>query len=405
MAGMQRLRILQVFNRYLHFGGEEGSVFRIGDALQELYDVEYFFGSTADFFGKDLTSLTTAPWRAFYDRGVAARLRRYQEVGKFDCWLIHNIFPGLSPSVYLTGVSLEVPMIHYLHNYRFGCVNGSFLNHGHPCQRCLAGNFWPAFSTACWHNSRLISGWQALILLYLRRLDVRQLMSRWIALSGAQKMLHLKMGFPGKHIAVVPHFYEPKEIPPPLDPQGAVLFLARLSPEKGGQEILNAWGQVSPATRELWIGGTGPEEDLLRKQAAAFPSVRFLGFLDVEGQKRAWAGSSFAVIPSIVPETFGMIVLEAWARQRPVVAYRIGALAENIDDGVNGVLVEPGNASALAEAIRRLSRDPERIRKMGLAGYEKLKTVFNRKVWLQSMQNIFQTSLPRKPAPPVDLSR
>lgn len=396
---MRRLRILQVFNRYIHYGGEEASVFRIGDALQEQHQVEYFFGSTEEFMGPGMGRRLTAPLRAFHDSAVAAKLRRYQELGKFDLWQIHNVIPGLSPSVYRTAFRLKVPVVHFLHNYRFGCVNGLFLNHGQPCQRCIGGNLWPAFQTACWHDSHLVSGWQALVLLYLRRLKIFTRVRRWIALSESQKALHGKMGFPQDVISVVPHFFDVKDPPPPLPAGGPVLFLSRLAPEKGGQELLRAWRLLTPSHRELWIGGTGPEESVLRKAASGLVGVRFLGFLESAGQRNAWAQSSFAVIPSIVPETFGMVVLEAWARQRPVVAHRIGALAETIDDGVNGLLVDMGDPAALAQAIRTLSEDPQKIRRMGLAGYKKLETEFSRSRWLQRMESVYQTvfSLP-KPA-------
>jgi len=390
---MRRLRILQIFNRYIHYGGEEASVFRIGDALQEQHEVEYFFGSTREFLNQGFLSRLSAPLRAFHDPKVSQRLKRYQEVGNFDLWQIHNVIPGLSPSVYQTAFRLNIPVVHFLHNYRFGCVNGLFLNHGQPCRRCLGGNFWPAFQTACWRDSHLVSGWQALILLYLRRLRIFNRVDAWVALSESQKLLHLKMGFPSEKIFVVPHFYEAKESPPPFSPQGSVLFLSRLSTEKGGQELLQAWAEIQGAGRELWIAGTGPEESLLRKQAESCKNVKFLGFLNAEAQRNAWANCAFAVIPSIVPEAFGMIVLEAWARQRPVVAYRVGALAETIQDGVDGLLVEPGDRHGLAKAICRLSDNPDKARAMGIAGQEKLKNLYSRKKCLDQLSLIYQKIL------------
>ena len=197
--------------------------------------MEYFFSSTEELIGPGLGRLLSAPLRAFHDPKVAAKLRRYQEVGKFDLWQIHNVIPGLSPSVYRTAFDLKIPVVHFLHNYRFGCVNGLFLNHGQPCQRCLGGNFWSAFQTACWRDSRFISGWQALILLYLRRLRIFDRVDQWIALSESHKLMHLKMGLPGKKVAVLPHFYEAKEFPPPFSPHGPALFLSRLSIVTGKQ--------------------------------------------------------------------------------------------------------------------------------------------------------------------------
>jgi glycosyltransferase involved in cell wall biosynthesis len=85
-----------------------------------------------------------------------------------------------------------------------------------------------------------------------------------------------------------------------------------------------------------------------------------------------------------------MIVLEAWARQRPVIAHRIGALAETVDDGINGLLVDPGDSQGLAKAIQRLLAEPEKVRQMGRAGYEKLKTVYGLELWRKKMNAVYQ---------------
>jgi len=220
---MRRLRILQIFSRYLEYGGEEGSVFRIGDALQDHHDVEYFIGSTEDLLGAGGRTSFLAPFRAWHNQAVAQRLRRYQELGKFDLWQIHNVLPGLSPSVYQAAFTLGVPIVHYLHNYRLSCTNGFFLNHGSPCERCLGGNFWPAFETACWRNSRLISGFMGLILRKIRQDGLFTKTAAWIAISEAQKQKHVAMGIPANRIHVIPHFYEHRE-PPPAPKQPLLLL-------------------------------------------------------------------------------------------------------------------------------------------------------------------------------------
>jgi len=220
---MRRLRILQVFSRYLEYGGEEGSVFRIGDALQDHHDVEYFIGSTEDLLGGHRFVSPLAPVMAWHNSKVARRLRRYQELGRFDFWQIHNVLPGLSPAVYREAYSLGVPLIHYLHNYRLGCANSFFLNHGLPCQRCLQGNFWPAFQTACWKNNRWISGFMGLILRKIRQDGLFTKTAAWIAISEAQKQKHVAMGIPANRIHVIPHFYEHRE-PPPAPKQPLLLL-------------------------------------------------------------------------------------------------------------------------------------------------------------------------------------
>jgi len=393
---MRRLRILQIFSRYLQYGGEEGSVFRIGDALQQNHDVEYFIGSTNELLGGDGMGRISAPFHAFYNLPVAQRLRRYQELGQFDLWQIHNVLPGLSPSAYQTAFELKVPVVHYLHNYRMSCTNGFFLNHGQPCERCLHGNFWPAFQTACWHDSRLISGMMGLILRRVRSIGTFQKTAAWIALSHFQKAKHVQMGIPDKRIHVIPHFYEPEVAPPPASPNGDVLFLGRLSPEKGVHILLQAWKLLHSGNRKLIIAGTGPEESKLRALATALAlkNVEFTGFIKSEDQKRIWSQSAFFVAPSIWDEPFGMVILEAWANGRAVIGFKKGSFPELIADGTDGALALQVTPQALADKMQILIDHPELAVRWGQAGFTKLSSLSTKAAWLSRIESVYETVLP-----------
>ena len=393
---MRRLRILQIFSRYIHFGGEEGSVFRIGDALQDFHDVEYFIGSTKDLLGSDIQSKIRAPINAYYNLPIAQRLRKYQEVGNFDLWQIHNVLPGLSPSVYQAAFDLKVPVVHYLHNYRMGCTNGFFLNHGQPCERCLGGNFWPAFQTACWRNSHLISGLMGLILRRVRSIGTFHKVAAWISISDFQKKKHVAMGIPADRIHNIHHFYESSTPPPPASLSGDTLFLGRLSREKGVDLLLRAWAKVRNANRRLVIAGTGPEESSLKNLASDLnlTNVVFTGFLDKEQQVSLWSNSSALVVPSIWDEPFGMVVLEAWAKERPIIAYAKGALPELIRHGVTGLLADPFSVEALAKNIQELIDKPDLGPRLGKAGNLRLKNEFNRTLWLSRIESVYQKVVP-----------
>jgi glycosyltransferase involved in cell wall biosynthesis len=393
---MRRLRILQVFSRYIHFGGEESSVFRIGDALQENHDVEYFIGSTKEFLGTNIPSKIRAPFRAYYNLPIAQRLRKYQEIGNFDLWQIHNVLPALSPSVYQTAFDLNVPVVHYLHNYRMGCTNGFFLNHGQPCERCLGGNFWPAFQTACWQNSRLISGFMGVILRRVRYIGTFRKVAAWISISEFQKKKHVEIGIPAERIHNIHHFYEIITPPPPTPTSGDTLFLGRLSREKGVDLLLRSWAKVKNRDRRLVIAGTGPEESSLKRLASVLnlANVVFTGFLNKEQQVSLWSNSSALVVPSIWDEPFGMVVLEAWAKEKPVVAFAKGALPELIYHGVNGLLADPFSVESLAKNIQELIDKPDLGPRLGKAGNLRLKDEFNRVLWLSRIESVYDKVLP-----------
>ena len=392
---MARVKVLQIFSRYLNPGGEENSVYRIGDALQAEHDVEYFLGSTDELLGPDFFTRISAPFRAFYNLPVAHRLKKYQAVGKFDLWLIHNVLPGLSPSVYQTAFSLKVPVVHYLHNYRMGCVNGFFLNHGKACEQCLRGNFWPAFRTACWHDSRLISGLAALITLRIRRIGSFQRVAAWVALSQAQKKKHVEIGLPDNKIHIIPHFYEPRGDPPPPCPDGCVLFLGRLSPEKGVDRLLRAWKLLPPSPRRLGIAGDGPEMSRLRALARELDlrNVDFLGFLDRDGQRHIWSQTAFSVIPSVWSEPFPLTFLESWTNGRTFVSNRLGAMAEVVHEGEDALLADPFSIESLAAQMQFMFDNPARCADMGHAGYRRIQSEFNRALWLRRINEVFEKAV------------
>jgi glycosyltransferase involved in cell wall biosynthesis len=391
----RRLRILQIFNRYLEYGGEQGSVYRIGDALQEIVDVEYFTTSSEQLLGgKRPLDMLGAAASSFHNRDVVDRLRHYQQIGQFDLWQIHNVFPTMSPSIYSLAFRLGIPVVQYLHNYRMSCVNGYFLNHGKTCTSCIHGNFTKAALTGCWRDSRLISGWMGAVMMRTRAMGVFRKVSAWIAISQTQRDLHVQMGVPSERIHVLPHFCEPDPAKFIKEPGRDVLFVGRLSPEKGVAQLLDAWKLVVRGDRKLLLAGEGPERGNLKKKIAAegIRGVEFLGFVEKEDQEAMWRRAAFSVVPSIWQEPLGLVVFEAWERGRGVVASDAGGLADTVENGVDGIKVPMGDAGAWAGAISRLLSEPARSGEMARAGLEKLNSKYNRKNWLQQISEVYRVA-------------
>ena len=392
---MPNLKVLQVFSRYLQPGGEERFAELFAATLSPAHRVVNYFGSTEALRGSRVAGGLLMPFKAWHNFRVARELRELQAREKFDLWVIQNSLPGLSPAVYQTAFSLGVPVVHYLHNFRLACANGFFLNHGAPCERCLQGNFWPAFQTACWRNSRLISGFMGLLIRRVRHLGTFRKVHAWVALNHQQKAKHVEMGIPAERIHVVPHFFDSSHPPPPSNLSGDVLFLGRLSPEKGLGILLRAWAGVRPGNRKLLIAGRGPEESSLRALAVSLglKGVEFLGYQPREKHSALWARSLFTVVPSLWQEPFPLSFLESWAFQRAPVASRLGAMAEHISGSLDGLLVEPFSVPSLSTAIQTAIDHPEKTAQMGLAGYQKLKSSFTRDQWVNRISSVFDAAL------------
>lgn len=361
---------------------------RIGEALRAVHQVHPFLYSTKELRERSAPCMAR---HVLHNREIEVSLRRLLREKKFDVWQIHNVFPAMSPVVYHVAFEQNVPIIQYLHSFRLSCANGFFLNHGEHCESCIDGNFWPAFRSKCWRDSHIVSGLMGLVLSHVRQMGVFERVSRWVALSESHRLQHIRMGVPAERISVVPHFFTPQFSTLPPAPDGNALFVGRLSPEKGVINLLRAWKLLNRKDRKLVIIGEGSEAPALKAYVARerLENVTFTGFLSLEDQRPFLAGTLFRVVPSIWREPFGMVVLEAWANRRAVIAHDIGGLPELVDDGRTGLLANPKDPASLAAAMGRLFDDPELAIALGASGQQQLETVFNRDVWLEKIKRIY----------------
>jgi glycosyltransferase involved in cell wall biosynthesis len=193
-----------------------------------------------------------------------------------------------------------------------------------------------------------------------------------IAISrGLARYLEEVEGFDGESFEIVHYGIEPDGEPAPYaGGERRLLCVGRLIPIKGHIVLLRAFAGARRKLPDLRldIAGRGPLEPALRALAAELgivDSVRFLGHVSpIQG---AIEDSVAVVVPSM-GEGFGMVALEAMERARPVIAAAIGGLGELVQDGETGLLVPPGEAEPLQEAIVRVAGDFELAARMGEAG-------------------------------------
>ena len=153
----------------------------------------------------------------------------------------------------------------------------------------------------------------------------------------------------------------------PRNDQEYFLFVGRLVPEKGLCVLLEAMRQLSEL--RLVVVGDGPGTHIHDREKVSH-NIDFLGHQDPEQVRRLMAGAMALVVPSLWYETPGIVILEAFAQGVPVIASNIGAIPEVVQDGTNGILVPPGDVSALSVAMKRMAALPQEQRQaMGAAGY------------------------------------
>jgi glycosyltransferase involved in cell wall biosynthesis len=173
-------------------------------------------------------------------------------------------------------------------------------------------------------------------------------------------------------------------VEPPAQP--SAVFVGVLEAYKNVDGLAEAWRAVAARVpgATLHVVGKGSREDVVRSLAAELPgSVRWTRELDAAGVAAAIDLSSVLVLPSR-SEGMGRVVIEAFCRARPVVGTRVGGIADLVEDGVNGLLVQPGSAGELADAIERILTEPRLAAELGRRAREGVEP------WLQAPEEFAQ---------------
>lgn len=366
------MRVLLLHDRYRLAGGEDAVVRAEeallagrGHAVRLLEVSNHVIGGLASRLRAGLR----ATWSIAARRAVAAEVARFRP----DVVHVHNFFPLLSPSVYGPARRAGAAVVQTLHNYRLACPGAALFRQGAPCEDCLGRAVpWPALAHGCYRGSRAQTAAVVAMLVAHRALGTwARAVDLFLAPTEFVRAKLVAAGLAPERVDVKPHFV-------PVDPGagdgrgGYALAVGRLAEEKGLRTLLAAWARL-PSPLPLRIVGDGPLRDAASSAAAADPRITWLGAAAPDEVRAQMRGASLLVVPSTWYETFGLVVIEAFAAGLPVVAAGHGALAELVAHGRTGLLVPPGDPGALAAAIEGLVRHPERLaplRRAARAEYE-----------------------------------
>jgi glycosyltransferase involved in cell wall biosynthesis len=190
------------------------------------------------------------------------------------------------------------------------------------------------------------------------------------------------------HISVLPHMVNTPEYKEYSAEDKYIAYSGRISQEKGVDSLLMAANRVSHIPFCL----TG-EFTSLNSPYPQPPNTSFVGWLSKFQMTDFYRNARFLVIPSSCFETFGLIAIEAMSCGLAVVASKRGALKEIVEDGVTGLLFEPGNVEELVSKIKMLWDNPELCRKMGMAGRENVIQNYNEVNYLKSLMSIYKGAM------------
>jgi glycosyltransferase involved in cell wall biosynthesis len=381
------MRVLVIHNYYQQSGGEDAVVAE-EIALLERNDI------AVELYAKHNDSIETMPrvqvaldtmWSRTSADEVSAVIKRF----KPDVIHTHNTFPLISPSLYYAAARLNIPVVQTLHNFRLFCAQAMFMRDGKVCEDCLGKLAWRGVVHACYRGSRIQSAAVVSMQGLHRMLGTYQnKVTRYIALNQFCSDKFIEAGLPKARMTIKPNFIDL----PMLENNDSQLrqgglFVGRLSKEKGLATLAEAALMYTHANID--VVGVGPEEQMLISN----PNIHLRGWQVPAEIYAHMRGATYLVMPSIWYENFPRTLVEAFACGLPVIASRLGAMAELIKDGVTGLLFEPGNAKDLADKLQWADSHPEEMLNMGREARREYEAKYTSAINFKQLMEIYKEAM------------
>ena len=378
------MRVVHAYNQHRGGGGAE-------NATQATIDVMRRYGLEVVGFTRDSKDLPSnllgrlqAGASAIYAPGSVRSFGALLDSFRPDIVHVHDVFPLISPWILPLCTRRRIPIVMSCDDYRPTCPVVTHFRDGQVCTRCLGGREYWAFLKNCRRNLA-----ESLIVVLYNTL-VRKLrpfsnhVKLFVAPSEFTRQWHIEhVGIEPTRIITIPPTVDIPESAADPAVGGYVAFAGRFVPEKGIDTLLEAARLCRLPVR-------------LSRNEHYFVKVQLPPDADVvvtrgrEDLNAFYRGARMIVLPSLWFETFGKVGAEAMSHGIPVIASRIGALSCLVEDGVDGLLFEPGNPRDLAKKVTRLWDDRELCRRLGRAARQKAISLWSPERYLESLVGVYE---------------
>ena len=384
------MRVLHAYNRHRGGGGANNATQATIDLARAAGVEVQVLARSANQLPPGLRGRVQAGLGVLWGRESLQEFRAGVEEFRPDLVHAHELYPLVSPWILPECTRRGIPVVMSCVDFRLTCPLVTHARQGQICTRCVGGREIHAVLNNCRGNlpeSALAALYNVAVRglgLYHKHVDhfiaPSAFAQRWLVDSGA---------LPGDRVSTIS-----PAVPMPAmaaDPaRGAyIAYAGRFAPEKGlgvfaaasrmcGIPFRMARNAASLVTTEV---PEGPEVVLTHtpEELAAF-----------------YRGARAVVVPSLWFETFGLVGAEAMAHGVPVIGSRLGAVADLIDDEVDGLLFEAGDAPGLARQVQRLWDGPAFAARLGHAAREKALRLWHPQQHLAQVLGVYEAVLARR---------
>jgi glycosyltransferase involved in cell wall biosynthesis len=322
------------------------------------------------------------------------RVRKIIDQERPDIVYLHQV----ANASLVTLVTSLLPTVKFVHDFKLICPDGkkTLKTRGRMCgfplgYRCQLN----AYCYRCMPRNPFIG--MPLIKNCITMASLHEKKSHMVVASKFMKNVLIYNGFREEKIDIIPYF-----TPLPLPEMTAsdseiprILALGRITREKGFDCLLQAYSAIQNHVL-LTIVGDGPDLMNLKSLAEKLKlssKVEFPGWLSHEALDRIYRQSALVVVPSIWPEPFGIVGIEAMAYRKPVVAFDVGGISQWLKDRQTGYLVQPGNIRDLTDKMNLILNNRKLAIEMGYQGRMSVEKYFSEKKHHESLLRLFQEAV------------
>lgn len=359
------LKILMIHNRYQYRGGED-FVFEVESEMLSRHGhtvEQLIFDNKEIQTGFDKFMLVL---QGIYNSSSAKRVEGVIKRFQPDIIHVHNFFPLASPAIFYVAERHNVPTVVTLHNFRLVCPSATLYFKGRIYEDNLHRLVpFDAIMRGVYRNSKIQTAGLAAITTVHNLIGTwKNKVGKFIVLTdfARKKFLSSALRVDSNQFAVKPNFVDDYGFGEPEKREDFFLVVGRLSDEKGIDTLLRA---SDLGNFKVVLMGDGPLKDQVLKAAAKNPNIQYMGFQDKTVIQDYMKRCRALLFPSLSYEGLSITMLEALSMGTPIIASRLGSMAEVLTDHVNGLHFEPGNAEELLAKINELDDNPSLVVKLG----------------------------------------
>jgi len=382
------MKILQIHNEYFIRGGEETVLNNERKLLlKNGHKVKQLIRRNKD----EITSILN--WfivlkNLSYSKKSIDILENYFKKNEIpDIVHIHNIFPLWSYSVFKFFNQKKIPIVLTVHNYRLILGKLDFFDK----------NF---YKYGLFKNSKILT--YIISRLFNKNKKFLKFISSFIFYTDFHKNIHKKHGFEKKKLVIKQNSLQmKKKYIKWTNREEKIIYLGRLSPEKGLHTLMKAWRIWGKDAPNLEIIGDGEDEIMLKKykKEHLLQNITFLGKLTYKKVQKKIEKSKLLIIPSEWYEPFGLVIIEALSKGTPVASSDIGSLPDLIRTYRHGFLFKTKNEQSLFKKVKKAWEDKSYLKKLSyyagktdklytnLNDYQELMTIYNKVIKNNKVKN------------------